>query len=195
MSDEAQWPRYPVGPKDSVYAIGIISANYSRLESVAAALFAAITGSSSTFTSMLFPKLPNHVRIELMKKMLESNDWPDREKDGCDHFICAFDRLEQNRGLLMHSSFIPMTPEHITLLYKTTKQGHTQISKTNLSQLRQIADDMMTYFQYGMAISNMINFGILHQKRGAGDLVFHAWPDKPPPPTLLEYTSGPLPLT
>jgi hypothetical protein len=70
------WPSYSVGPIDSINAIGVVSANYTRLESVLIDVFTAVTGCSHVFASFLLPKISNNARIELMKNMLEFNHWP-----------------------------------------------------------------------------------------------------------------------
>jgi hypothetical protein len=63
-----------------------------------------------------------------------------------------------------------------------------------LGELRQVADDMNAYFQFGMWLSNMINWEILGLKPRAGDRWHRSWPDKPPLPIPLEYTSDPRPI-
>lgn len=191
MNDAPDWPVYPVGPKDSILAIGTVSINYSRLESVLTTMFATITGSSIKFASILVPKITNNVRIDMMRRMLEGNDWPEDVRERAEHFITAFSILVENRNLLMHSSLFDSI-QTITMLYKTTSKGSTQISRTTPTQLRQIADDMMTYFHFGMQLSNMINFELLGLKPSEGDFAYFSWPDKPPLPVRLDYTSNPL---
>jgi hypothetical protein len=180
MNDTPDWPNPPVGPKDSIVAIGVVSVNYSRLETVLARIFAAITGSSLKFTSQLFPKITNAVRIELMTRMLEGSGWPEDQRDKTLHFIKAFDILAGNRNRLMHSNLIATTQE-TTTLYKVTRQGNIEFVRTRPERLRQVADDMMTYVNYGLHLSSMIS-------PQEGDFAHDAWPDKPPLPIPLEYT-------
>jgi hypothetical protein len=157
------------------------------------AMFATITGCSLRFAEILIPKIPNNVRADLMTKMLETRDWPDDVRDKAAHFVKGFATLAENRNLLMHSSMIASMQTR-TLLYKTTRQGRIQHCRVSLPELRRIADEMMIYFDYGRHLSNMINFEILGFKPQAGDFAYFAWPDKPPLPILLEYTSDPLPV-
>jgi len=192
MNETLDWPNPPAGPKDSILAIGVVSVNYSRLEFALTCMFATITGSSLKFASILVPKISNQFRTELMRKMLPTKDWPEDVRDKCDHFIKGFWTLAENRNLLMHSSMIAST-QKATTLYKTTKQGNTELCRVSLPELQRVADDMMTYFNYGLHLSNMINFELLGIKPREGDFAYFAWPDKPPLPILLEYSSDPLP--
>ena len=156
-------------------------------------MLATVTGISFEFASILLPKISNNVRIDLMRKMLKKKNWPADIVDRTDHFIKSFGTLAENRNLLMHSNMIAGTRE-TSMLYKTTRQGTTQLCRVSIQELRRVADDMVTYFNYGLHLSNMINFELLTIPRQAGDLVYHAWPDKPPLPNLLEYTSDPIPV-
>jgi len=99
------------------------------------------------------------------------------------HKICY-----ENRNKLMHSNIVSGTQRSI-LLFKTERSGKTVAANPTLAELRQVADDMKTYFDFGLHLSNMINFELLGLKPQEGDRWHHAWPDKPALPNRLEYTS------
>jgi hypothetical protein len=187
--DDPDWPGPIIGPQDSILAIGAVSVNYSRLEFAMTAMFATITGCSMQFATMLIPKITNLYRTDLMERMLATRQWHDDARMRCAHFIAGFKILADNRNLLMHSSLIASI-ETATMLYKTTKQGNTELCSVTVPELRAVADDMMEYFHYGLALSNIINFELLGIKPRAGD--YAAWPDMPPSPNPLKYSARPL---
>ena len=190
MPETPDWPSYPVGPIDSINAIGVVSANYTRLESVLIDIFTAITGCSLVFASFLLPKILNNVRIDLMNQMLEFNHWPQGERDRTEHFIEAFSIITDNRNRLMHSGLFA-TSQNTTTLHKTTKKGNVEIFRTDAATLRRVADEMMVYAKFGSHLATMLHGNLLLMPR-AGDVVYDAWPDKPPPPFRLKYSSNPI---
>ena len=55
----------------------------------------------------------------------------------------------------MHSNMAAVTEERIAL-YKSSRDGRTILTQINLADLRQVADDMMAYYDYGLIITNVI---------------------------------------
>jgi hypothetical protein len=151
----ATWPTYEVGPHESVFALGVASVNYSRLEFALSGVFANVVGLTSDFTFSLFPSIGNNVRLRLIRKYLAERDWPSDPKDRIAHFINAFEILAENRNL------------------------------------RQVADDMMTFFNYGLSLTAFISLNLLGLEKTAVALGLDTWPDKPPLPRRLDYKSQP----
>ena len=56
-----------------------------------------------------------------------------------------------------------------------------------LDELRRVADEMNTYFNYGMRVANMIGIDLLDLKTITGNI--YEWPDKPLLPRKLDYES------
>jgi hypothetical protein len=77
-----------------------------------------------------------------------------------------------------------------TILFKTSKQGRTLGAVPTLSELRQVADDMHAYSEYGRALVNYINNAALSAVPVYSISAFPL-PDKPPSPHSLHYSSDP----
>jgi hypothetical protein len=193
MADTPAWPAYQTGPHDSIFAIGVISTNYAQLEFAVYGMFTTILGLESEVSSRIMYKTSAEMRDKLMREMLPTRDWPDNVKGLVQHFIEAYKICHENRNKLMHSNLFAMSRDAI-MLSKIGRDGKTTLANPLLSELRQVADDMKTYFDYGLWLSNMINFEILGLKPQAGDRWYRSWPDKPPLPIPLEYTSDPRPI-
>lgn len=186
--DPPAWPSYQVGPHDSVFALGVASVNYARLEFALGGVFATVIGLAYELTWALLPKIGNETRVALLEQALCGRDWPHDRKERISHFIDAFKILAENRNLLRHSNFTAGVKDQITL-FKYNRAGKTILAEVTLEELRQIADDMDTYFSYGMSITNMIGLEFLNLKTITGEI--YLWPDKPPLPRKLDYKSQP----
>jgi hypothetical protein len=123
-----------------------------------------------------------------MRKHLKELGWPDDTKARVTHFMKAFKILADNRNLLDHSNIFADT-EQPTALYKYDKEGNTIHTVVVLAELRQVADDMMRYFNYGLAFGNAIG-----PTGAVGTFLHSTWPAQPPLPQKLDYTSQPLPV-
>jgi hypothetical protein len=98
----------------------------------------------------------NEDRITLLRQALCGRDWPADLKDHITHFIDGFKILAENRNQLMHSNMAAVTEERIALYKSNRRDGKTILTQINLADLRQVADEMMAYYDYGLIISNVI---------------------------------------
>jgi hypothetical protein len=118
-----------------------------------------------------------------MREALSVIVWPTPIKEGITHFIDGFEILAENRNLLMHSNLIAGV-EDLIALYKSNRRGETILTVIDPAELRQVADDMMAYRLYGLALGNAVALPSAHR---AATLP----PPKPPLPRKLEYSSQP----
>jgi len=156
MADPPPWPSYPIGPPGAALAIGVASVNYARLEFAFGHMFATVTGVTNEEAWRLLPTLRNPERIRRIRKALRECDWPPDTKDRVNHFIDAFKILTDNRNLLDHSNVFELDEEPISL-FKYNPEGKTLHIVVTVAELRQVADDMKTYHDYGSMLANSIN--------------------------------------
>jgi hypothetical protein len=188
VADPPAWPSYEVGPYDSVFALGVASVNYARLEFAFSGVFAKVLELPISQAWELLAKINNNERLRRMKNALQELNWPDDTKVRVTHFVEAFKILADNRNLLDHS-IIFSDPEGPTSLYKSDRKGKTIHAQVTVAELRQVADDMMRYFNYGLLLGKLIG------PTGALVTLFSStWPDQPPSPLRLDYTNQPLAL-
>lgn len=193
MTENPNWPSYPIGPKDSIFALGIVSVNYAQLEFAVYGMLSVILGIQGEVASHLMFKFNPEMRDKLMREILPTCKWPIDAADRSLHFIEAHKICYENRNKLAHSNLHVLSPNAI-LLAKIGRNGKSTLANPLLSELRQVADDMHVYFQFGMWLSNMIKWDVLNWKPQEGDQWHRTWPDKPPLPIPLEYTSNPRPI-
>jgi hypothetical protein len=193
MTDVPKWPSYPIGPHDSIFALGMVSVNYALLEFAVLGIFSAILGLEENLAPRLMFKTTPEMRDKLMREMLPTRQWPENVKDLAQHFIEAHKICYENRNKLMHSNLLAITSNAI-ILAKMGRDGKATLSNPLLNELRGVADEMKSFFDYGSQLASLIRTDILGIKPKAGDAWYQSWPEKPPPPIPLEYTLDPRPL-
>jgi hypothetical protein len=80
----------------------------------------------------------------------------------------------------MHSNLVAGVADQITL-YKADRAGKTQLAEIDPAELRQVADDMMAYPDFGVILTNLLALNIPRLTTGT--------PFKPPLPNKLAYSS------
>jgi hypothetical protein len=186
MDDPPKWPAYEIGPRESVFALGVASVNYARLEFVFRLLFSTVTETPLDLTNALFMKLGNDGRTDLIERALPSRHWPEPANDYVRHFVAGFRKCAENRNHLMHSDVDERGDTSLTLLSKLNKRGVRIISITDLNELRTVADDMRAYSDFGLAVSRSIYAEIFGSALARAD-GFVPWPSKPAEPHCLHY--------
>lgn len=195
MSKAPEWPSYSVGPKDSIFAIGVVSVKFAELESILIFIFATVMGVHSDIATKTAAKIGSGPCLQLTIQLLETTGWSENIKDLVGHFGKAVSICMENRNHLIHSNVATLTSSDETVLYKTSKQGNTIMAVPKLAELQLVADDMNLYTQFGRQLGNAINGSL------AGTVLFSngtspfPWPDKPPLPHTLTYTSDLHPLS
>jgi hypothetical protein len=179
-SESLPWPHYDMkAPREYIFALGVISINYSRLEYAMIVMLAAITRTSLMFAGQLFPVVTNEARLSLMRKMLPA-DWPPALLDRADFFIRAAKTSVDNRNLLMHSDIRQQASGEV-VLSKPQKSGDIILCPITETQLRRVADDMSELANFGHLLGGHIMF------KFNGGTLRTALPGTPPPPIRLEY--------
>ena len=195
MADTPKWPAYSTGPQDSIFALGVASSKFAELESVLQFIFSTIFQLESDHGQMMFSKIGSEAVLDLNRRampsaeILKSPRLPTGVIADVEYFLDGFELCLKNRNHLMHSNFAWNTEP---ILYKTTKKGQTQIALPTLRELRQIADDMYAFSLYGRLLGNAIN-NRKFEPPIFSDAIF-PWPDRPPLPQELRYSSGPQAL-
>ncbi len=74
-------------------------------------------------------------------------------------------------------------------IYSTTRNGDITMFQGSLELIRKVADDLNSYFYFGMQVANMIATEHHGAAREAGMMVFREWPEPPPLPARLKDKS------
>jgi len=210
---EPEWPEpsYSCEPRDHIYALGAISANYSHLESALRLLFLLYTRLPHQTGLNLFAKLNNELRINIIRDALVESDHPTEIQDGVECFLRAFMTIFNARNILMHAApmgqatypsitdplEIPITLEKVS----TKSPSGPQIYEPSLDSLRKIADSAHAFRVYGSVLYGYVMWhyeknqlekflaGFSETLRPTVLGMFQdqgrALPDRPPQPTPL----------
>jgi hypothetical protein len=191
MTGTSGWPAYQIGPRDSVFAIGVASTKFAELESVLWFIFGPVFELDMEASTMIPAKIGNEAAVDLIRRRLPEGGWQDAAKGDIEHFLAAFMICLENRNSLLHSA-LAWTGTESTVLFKTSKQGKTHGAVPTLTELRAVADDMQTYIIFGRALGNAIN-----NRRSEPPMFPESafpWPEKPALPVPLRYSAEPQPL-
>jgi hypothetical protein len=188
---EQEWPTYPIGPRDSLFAIGVVSTKFTELESIFRFMFSTIFSFSTDDGNMIYAKIGNEAAVDLARRRLVITTWPKHARDDVAHFLKAFEICKANRDGLMHAS-LAWHSQNIYLM-KNTKSGKTQIASPTIDELRETANSINKFIEYGSNLGNAINNMFVEGPIPVFPASAFPWPDRPPLPHNLGYTSDPLP--
>jgi hypothetical protein len=185
MAEPDYWPTYATGPRESIFALGVISINYSRLEIAFARIFGIVLGIDWALSTLAMARIKSiETILAIMREALSKLDWPDDVKEQVGEFITAFKIFADNRNLLMHSTLLAGGTE-ANLLYKTNNAGKTTVARPTLQELRHLADEMYCYFNYSQHLANSIEARRVDWT--ASPVLQIPWPNTPSLPQLLQY--------
>lgn len=186
MSRPPLWPQYLVAPAESLFALGVVSVNYARFERSITWVFAAVTAQSEEYAAVIMARTNAVERGRLIRQFLDMANWSEEPlaEDLVVHFTQAADILTKNRNFLVHSNLVHAM-DNRTGFYAMSKRGNLMQAEASLDEIRQVADDLNSYFYFGMKLANTVAVRIHKLDLEAGTVVFHTWPDKPPLPTLF----------
>ena len=194
-----EWPPYLPGPREDIFALGVISLNYGQLENMFRALVSGVARWNEFQTAAVFHRLPNNHRVEVVSELMSKTTMPDEIKGLIDHFLKGFAKCAETRNLIMHSSSggVHASQEaHGLVLQRYTKAGNREVCYVTTADLRRIADEIHAYTGFGAwVITEITNYAThLHPK---GPPEYRPLPstlrEKPPPPTSLRWRSPDAP--
>jgi hypothetical protein len=180
------WPPYSIGPKDSIFALGVICVKFVELESIFQFIFGTIMRFDVDQTRVVAAKFGTEPALQMSRDCLSETGWPDDAKDRVQHFLSAMKICADNRNVLMHSHVAWRFGDK-TVLFKRARSGSDLVLETTLAQLRQVADEMNVFCGFGRNLGNAIN-NTLEEVPVYPVSVFK-WPAKPALPLKLEYTA------
>jgi hypothetical protein len=182
---EHKWPHYEVAPEESVYALGVASINYARFERTHVWMLCAITNMPEE-QAVVFSSRGNPAdRVKVMEIFLKHREWPEDALAAIKHYLKAMEILILNRNILVHSNMI-RGPNDQAAMYSTSKQGSNNMFQSTLAEIRQVADDLNTYFYFGFELANYIAVEVRQMARTAGVLVVKDLPILPPMPVHID---------
>src|ERR1044072_9514102 len=141
------WPNYLPGPRDHLYALGVISLTYGSLESMFEVLFAGATGIDLQHVSAFFQRIPNNSRQDIVAELVATQPLPDDLKAAIRLFCEGVEICAGNRHALMHSRSggivsISATGHYGFVFTKHSRAGNRLVCTPSLTDLKAVADSM-----------------------------------------------------
>jgi len=105
MIDQAsEWPpeQYRLAPNDYLAALGQLTFVYNMLESMMRNIFIKYLPFAEDYARMLFHKLNNRDRIDLLSAFVKENEKDNDVSEAILYCINCFDICTENRNILMH---------------------------------------------------------------------------------------------
>ena len=183
------WRKDDIWPKNSVFAIGVISLNYGLLETIFLTLFTTVLDIEPKTAQRIFERIPNEFRERLVLDRVKDNELTAGLMSDVKHFIEGFRICAGNRNILMHSSHggvILHDEEKGLRLTRRSRAGIVQELKPPLVHLRKIADDTEAFARFGALLAQTIR---RYRNRLSQGLDMTGWqapsPDRPALPDAL----------
>jgi hypothetical protein len=179
------WPQYQVAPSDSVHALGVVSINYARFELTHVWMLAAVANLQERQAAVISARTNPSDRVRLIETFMAHTVWPEDAAAAVKHYLKAMGILTANRNLLVHSNMVEAW-QNKTAIYSVSRQGNTSVIQSSLEQVRQVADDLNEYFDFGHKLSNYIATNIHHAALEEGMFAISLIPTLPPLPVHLD---------
>ncbi|HZK90468.1 MAG TPA: hypothetical protein VFC56_10010 [Stellaceae bacterium] len=189
------WPIYLPGPRDDIFAIGVVALTYGLLENILRVLFSCVADLNDFQALAIFERMSNAGRLDSLKDILKKTTISKPLKERVLHFCSAFDICAENRHGIMHSHSGGIytranIEERGILITKYTRKGNKLVCAISLQELRNIADSMNCYASYGALLSSDIGIFKRLQARGkSADFERMPLPGIPPLPDALNWKS------
>lgn len=182
---QLKWPQYEVADDAVVCAVGVVSINYARFERTHTWMASAVANIPEARAGVVIARTNAADRIRLIETFLVQNEWPADAEAAIRHYIKAADILITNRNVLTHSNIV-QSGENRSAIYSLTRKGTTNLFQASGEEVRKVADDLNTYFSYGLGLANYIATEIHQHARQAGMLVVSQLPEAPPLPLHID---------
>lgn len=194
MSDSSAWPKYPTGPREAIFCIGMMSINFGELCSVFEYIFSAIFDLDLDGGRMIVSKIGADASIDLATRRLVSGNALVENSDLIQHFLQGYERCIKNRNQFLHSELAHIVQDN-AFFVKPSRQGNMIGIIVPIEGLRECADAMKTFSDFGRAVINANGWATISEFiENAPNVSPFSLPEKPALPQPRTFQAGPLPL-
>jgi hypothetical protein len=180
-----KWPTYEVASDDAIYALGVVSINYTRFERAQTWVMAAVGRLPEDEATKKINGMATAGRLKAINAYLSNCGMAELPKNHVKHFLSAMAILAENRNRLIHANIIRGLKGE-PAIYRIDRKGMTTLTQGSINLFRTVADDLNAYFYYGLHIANMIFAEFQPEFKAAGMIVYPDWPGFPPMPQKLD---------
>lgn len=181
MDTQEKWPNYEVADEAVVYALGIMNINYVRFERAHVWMLAATANVTEEQAAVFVSRINPNERAQLIDNFFKRRDWPDPCSDAIRHYIGSMRTLTESRNTLIHGNIVTSFGSEPGI-FSLNRSGFMTMFRSSLADVRQVADDLEVYFQFGLSLANYIAVEVHEMAQQAGMIVVQECPDLPPSP-------------
>lgn len=186
---EDNWPKYAVGPRKHLHALGVMALNFSFYEAALVVIFEMYLPKS--VAKFMFNSLHNQARAEAIRELIGTFEKETDVADHVDYLATHFSMCAQNRHTCLHArSATPFLFDKLHLEKEASNApGRIITFQITLPDLRQMADDMSVGADYLLKIWRY--WAAREQRAGRGQYFVNqgapiaTLPEKPPKPRIV----------
>jgi hypothetical protein len=176
-----RWPTYEVADDEVVRALGVMNINYVRFERTHVWMLAATANLTEEQAAIFVSRTNPNERATFIDTFFKRRQWPEPVGSAIKHYIAAMRVLTENRNALIHGNIVTSWSNEPGI-FSLNRRGEMVMFKSSLATIREVADDVESYFQFGLALASYIAVEIHGAARQAGMVVVHDCPPCPPMP-------------
>lgn len=190
------WPSYKVADDAVVHALGVMNINFVRFEATQVYMLSAVANISTNQAAIFMGRINQVDRAVTIGRFLRVRTWPETAQAGIEAYLKGMRVLTENRNILVHSNIVDMAvgkaiePAIISL----GRDGRTTVFESSLPAIRQVADDLYSYYHFGSNLSAYLATELSPNAREAGMLALGECPDLPPLPKPIRPLQPKIPV-
>ena len=189
----SSWPKYPVGPGEAIFCLGVIAINYAELCSVFEYIFSEIFLLDIDGGRSIVNKIGQNNAHALASQRLKSENNKVYNADLIEHFLEGRRRATDNRGLILHSELSYLVQDKAFFVKPSKKTGDMNGIIRHVSELRDFADAIKAFSIFGRAIINCNGWPAFSQlMENAPAVSPFSRPQKPTLPEVFNFQTGPI---
>lgn len=163
-----EWPSYKVADEAVVHALGVMNINYVRFETTHVYILAAVANMKQNQAAVFISRINPTERENVIRIFSKKREWPSEASEGIGHYIKALHTLTENRNMLIHGNIVDMWAVKAPGVISMNREGLTTIIQLSLPAIRQVADDLHIYGEFGYMLACYLASEFSHVAREAG---------------------------
>lgn len=155
----SEWPspRYDVGSRNFIHAVGVLSANYNLLEYQMRRLLELYSKMPDPSCTQIFLNSNNEERVNLLRMCCDASAHPLRIRNRVNWFAKGYGCCTQNRNIIMHSETVPIikaSGEQEVQFRKPSKKApfSPNIFSPSINELRRMANSTYQFQEFGRSL-------------------------------------------
>jgi hypothetical protein len=186
---QEEWPCYEVADESVVHALGVMNINYVRFERTHVWMLAATADLTEEQAAIFVSRINPNERARFIDTFFNRRSWPEPVGQAIKHYTASMRTLTENRNTLIHGNIVTSFGSQPGI-FSLSRNGLMTMFTSSLTDIRQVADDLEVYFQFGLGLANYIACEVHGMARQEGMIVVHEVPPCPPLPKPIRQPVG-----